>query len=300
MTSKLSVRDKHDIVQDVEKMLASLTEKVPEPITTGAQALGLYERVMPPGFPKLYDKLKEYGKSFSKALHRSERLKIAVVGIPRINVDDILDEFLLDSTRAERGWRRDRTLAKCFAVQRYQLSDVDRLTSFSLAEMDDDNLAAYGTFNFDAVWIDLPEEMPIPQTMYDHVGIHPTNALWQPLVDYLHAYEREYVRARFCLKYVTHVVGTCNTAGQINRIWPELLTMVANRGSVSAALGQQRASALSDRVDVLTINDVKDKITGTLARAAVIGEVLAGQDRPHLCSVQSAYSNSDNRRWEVR
>lgn len=73
---------------------------------------------------------------------------------------------------------------------------------------------------------------------------------------------------------VKHVVDTCNTFGQIHRVWPDLLPTIGGE-KVAAAEGQQRKSQLPEDLEADRILLTRDDATTKLAQATLLSDLPA-------------------------
>lgn len=73
-------------------------------------------------------------------------------------------------------------------------------------------------------------------------------------------------------RLVKHVVETCNTFGQIHRVWPDLLPTIGG-DKVAAAEGQQRKSQLPVGLDTDRVFIEREDATMKLAQASLMNDL---------------------------
>ena len=73
-------------------------------------------------------------------------------------------------------------------------------------------------------------------------------------------------------KLAEHVIDTCNTFGQINRVWPDLLNTISSE-KVAPAQSQQRQSRLPDSLDYDWIVRQRGKATELIAQGMILPTV---------------------------
>lgn len=101
------------------------------------------------------------------------------------------------------------------------------------------------------------------------VAIKPQHPMYEPVLDYCMKCKALDAENEFVQQLVHHVTMYCNTYGQINRVWPDLLTTI-NNGKVGHAQKQTRASNLPEDLDAHRVILERDRATMLLAQAVIL------------------------------